>query len=160
MQYCSGSSTVQTILVAQASTNKMIVSVRYVHYSKLWCVAVLLQVSKPPRPPQPSTNPSSSETQSPLQDVRHMSSEERSQLEISLSRVEEVAVCLVFTDGSSQLRPAVVSYKHPLPTSGYVGEAFLLTIVWLGAPFFMTCKGHVQRVECMVWSDGLWLDNV
>ena len=52
MQSCSGSSTVQTILVAQASTNKMTVSVRYVQYSKsaMMCcrIAAGLQTTKAP----------------------------------------------------------------------------------------------------------------
>ncbi len=127
----------QTKLIAQASTNKMTVSVIVMTGS--YDVALLLQVSKPPRPPQLST--SSSQTQSPLQDVRRMSSEERSQLEASLSGVEEVAACLVFTDGSSQLRPTMVSYKpsraHQLIKwkIEHVEEAFVLTIVWLGGLF-------------------------
>ncbi|XP_064400581.1 DNA polymerase nu-like isoform X2 [Halichondria panicea] len=140
-----GSSTVQTKLIAQASTNKM-------------------TVSKPPRPPQLST--SSSQTQSPLQDVRRMSSEERSQLEASLSGVEEVAACLVFTDGSSQLRPTVVKGKVACPgvptvqglclsyaaaATGHANEAPRLSYLFIpltmaNESLFSWCRGQLRRL--------------
>ena len=44
-------------------------------------------------------------------DVRRMSKEERDEIEGHFSQLEEVAACLVFTDGSSQLRPYMVWRK-------------------------------------------------
>jgi len=44
-----------------------------------------------------------------LKDVSQMSREELAETEAQLSRAEEIAACLINTDGSSQLRPNKVS---------------------------------------------------
>ena len=44
-----------------------------------------------------------------LKDVRSMTADDRKQLAVQFSLIEEVALCLVYKDGSTQLRPKMVS---------------------------------------------------
>ena len=44
-----------------------------------------------------------------LKDVRSMTTDDREQLAVQFSLIEEVALCLVYKDGSTQLRPNMVS---------------------------------------------------
>ena len=79
----------------------------------------VLQLSKPVSPTlsrtdvvqKPCKTKDSPKIASHLRDVRQMSKEERDKIEGQFSQLEEVAACLVYTDGSSQLRPYMVWRK-------------------------------------------------